>query len=181
MKAGSQQRDTRRGQKAAGTATFSTWPSRPLVVSLVTTYTHSLDQNPVPQHTRLPISMTPDQVMPSRAPPRNRRWRTVSSCRPPPSLVAFTSPHPLGNVVDGVQDALRVGDRQLFIEVQLLDECVGRNLYALLVAGVDACHHQSVLSILRGLANADGPGGARGLIRSWNRQHLAVTARNART
>src|SRR4051794_5188724 len=127
------------------------------------------------------MSITPDQVMPSRAPPRNRRWRTISSCRPPPSLVAFTSPHPLRNVVDGVQDALRVGDRQLFTEVQLLDECVGRNLYALLVARVDTCHHHSVLSILRCLADAAGPGGVRGLIRSSNRRHPAVTARNART
>src|SRR4051794_40334753 len=127
------------------------------------------------------MSMTPDQVMPSRAPPRNRRWRTVSSYRPPPSLVAFTSPHPLGNVVDGVQDALRVCDRQVFAEVRLLDERVGRNLYALLVAGVDTCHHHSVLSILRRLADADGSGGARGLIRSSNRRHLVFTARNART
>jgi hypothetical protein len=70
---------------------------------------------------------------------------TVSSCRPLPWLVAMASPHPLGNVLDGVHDTLRVSDRQLFTEIQLLDECVGRHLYALLVASGDTSHHDRVL------------------------------------
>src|SRR4051812_15627271 len=115
----------------------------------------------------------------SSAQPRNRMWRTDSSFRASPSLGRIASPHLLGYVVGRVQDALRINDRQLFTDVQLLDECVGRNLYALLVAGVDTCHHHSVLSILQCLA--DGPGGARGLVGSSNRPQSAVTARSART
>src|SRR4051812_29877430 len=122
------------------------------------------------------MSITPDQVMPSSAPPRNRKWRTISSCRPLPSLVASTSPHLLGNVVDGVQDALRVCDRQILAEVRLLDERVGRHLHALLIPSVIKCLPPSQCPFHFAGARRRAPG----LTGSSNRHHLVVTARSAR-